>query len=621
MSNSLEERLKEHSSAFDGLLSLIPAKYFYDDATQDQWQQKKKGKEELKQNKRAKFNPESKNNADELVNSHASARDVMENNSRRALEEQSVNKHELDVKSKSKTDDGDGDGDGKKNVQSGAGTGAGVGTDNLPISESTMNGGVKKEEENDDGDILMNDDDNHLIFDDDGNEIENGSFLKESIRNNNNTKKPKARALSPEERKEKEEKLAKLREKLETKISNLRDKRKAIGSKAQGAPQSREQILAERKRRVELSKQQKRKHSELEEEEEENNEDEEEELSEFDNSDMEDTGGEHTDKSVIFGNIAFQDGSQVTSDLTRLRKSADKRKQKGPANNDIKAHLKKIEKKKQKLASMTLEDQEKQNQKDKWQKVISQAEGVKVKDDEKLLKKALKRKEKKKLKSEIEWRERKQIVKDTVAARAKRREENLKARKDSKRVKGSKKKSQQPKLRKFTGVGTNGFQLLNHFEKQTGLPRSYAVLAFVGFYFVLIFLNFGGIGQLLSNIAGFVVPGYYSILALQTATSKDDTQILTYWVVFAFLNVIEFWSKAILYWIPFYYLFKTIFLLYIGIPATGGAETIYNTVIKPIANQYVRPIDTNVTTNANAPHSYADTIHDTAEGVSTSVHI
>ncbi|KAI5952441.1 YOP1 [Candida jiufengensis] len=158
---------------------------------------------------------------------------------------------------------------------------------------------------------------------------------------------------------------------------------------------------------------------------------------------------------------------------------------------------------------------------------------------------------------------------------------------------------------------TKGFPLLNHFEAQTGLPRSYAVLGLVGVYFFLIFLNIGGIGQLLSNIAGFVIPGYYSILALQTSTSKDDTQLLTYWVVFAFLNVLEFWSSAILYWVPFYYLFKTIFLLYIGIPGFGGANIIYGTVIKPIAEQYIKPSNVNVATQLN----------EAAEGVSTSVHI
>ncbi|CAK9439359.1 uncharacterized protein LODBEIA_P35190 [Lodderomyces beijingensis] len=175
---------------------------------------------------------------------------------------------------------------------------------------------------------------------------------------------------------------------------------------------------------------------------------------------------------------------------------------------------------------------------------------------------------------------------------------------------------------------TSGIGPLTHFEKQTGLPRSYAVLGFVAVYFILIFLNFGGIGQLLSNIAGFLVPGYYSILALQTPDAKDDTEILTYWVVFAFLNVIEFWSKAILYWIPFYYLFKTIFLLYIGVPVTGGAQTIYKTVIKPITDQYVRPIDAKIgttlggyTSSSSGQNRFADRLHDSAEGVSTSVHI
>lgn len=128
---------------------------------------------------------------------------------------------------------------------------------------------------------------------------------------------------------------------------------------------------------------------------------------------------------------------------------------------------------------------------------------------------------------------------------------------------------------------------MNFFESQTGLPRSYAVVAGAVFYFIAIFLNLGGIGQLLSNIAGFVVPGYYSLLALETTTTADDTALLTYWVVFAFLNVIEYWSRAILYWVPFYFLFKTIFLLYIGIPSFGGAQLVYVNFIKPFARTYI----------------------------------
>ncbi|KAK6198672.1 TB2/DP1, HVA22 family-domain-containing protein [Scheffersomyces amazonensis] len=158
---------------------------------------------------------------------------------------------------------------------------------------------------------------------------------------------------------------------------------------------------------------------------------------------------------------------------------------------------------------------------------------------------------------------------------------------------------------------TSGNQVLHQFESQTGLPRSYAVLGFVGVYSVLIFLNVGGVGQLLSNIAGFVVPGYYSIVALNTVSKNDDSQLLTYWVVFAFLNVIEFWSKAILYWIPFYFLFKTIFLLYIGIPSFGGATLVYNNIIKPFSEQYI----------LKEGGAIAEKIDEAAEAVSSGVEL
>ena len=446
-----KERLKEHSTAFDGLLSLIPAKYFYDDATQDQWQQKKKSKEEKNQNKRAKFNPNSKSTADETNNAHASAKDVMENRSKRVQQqsngqsgqnERRKSLHRIESKEEEEED-----------VEN-------VGNEENDDDEENESGDVDVEEDSveeddhddhDDDENLMNNDE-QMIFDDDGNEIANESYAKQELRNNaaaGAAGKSKSRLLTPEEQEAKQKKLNELRERLESKINSLREKRKAVGTKTQGAPQSREQILAERKRKVELSKQQKRKLEEMEDDE--NNSD----NSDFsDINDDDDGEGEKNGAnahSVMFGNIAFQDGSQVTSDLTNLRRSADKKKQKGPANNDIKAHLKKLEKKKLKLASMTPEEREQQDKKDKWQRVLNQAEGIKVKDDEKLLKKALKRKEKKKLKSEIEWRDRKQVVKDTVAARAKRREENLKARKESKGLKGHKKKNQ-PKLRKFSGV-------------------------------------------------------------------------------------------------------------------------------------------------------------------------
>lgn len=103
----------------------------------------------------------------------------------------------------------------------------------------------------------------------------------------------------------------------------------------------------------------------------------------------------------------------------------------------------------------------------------------------------------------------------------------------------------------------------------------------------MVFLNLGGIGQLLSNFAGFVLPGYLSLKALKTKTTADDTKLLTYWVVFAALQIIEFWSKTILYWVPAYFLFKTLFLLYLALPGTNGAEFLYNTILVPVTDRFI----------------------------------
>lgn len=132
-----------------------------------------------------------------------------------------------------------------------------------------------------------------------------------------------------------------------------------------------------------------------------------------------------------------------------------------------------------------------------------------------------------------------------------------------------------------------GNPVFEQFEARTHLPKSYGILGAAGVYLLLIFINVGGIGEILSNLIGFVLPAYYSLVALKTTSSKDDSDLLTYWIVFAFLNVIEFWSKAILYWIPFYWFFKTVFLVYIAVPQFGGAKLIYGAFISPIAEKYI----------------------------------
>ncbi|KAI9721337.1 MAG: ER membrane protein DP1/Yop1 [Chrysothrix sp. TS-e1954] len=124
---------------------------------------------------------------------------------------------------------------------------------------------------------------------------------------------------------------------------------------------------------------------------------------------------------------------------------------------------------------------------------------------------------------------------------------------------------------------------LNQFESQTSVPKVYVVLGLGALYFFLVFFNIAG--GFLVNIAGFMVPGYYSLEALFSVSPTDDKQWLTYWVVFAFLTVFESAVSAV-YWFPFYYTFKFVLVLWMALPQTAGAQVIFRSLIQPVFARY-----------------------------------
>lgn len=133
------------------------------------------------------------------------------------------------------------------------------------------------------------------------------------------------------------------------------------------------------------------------------------------------------------------------------------------------------------------------------------------------------------------------------------------------------------------------YPALNNLEKTSGVPKAYAAIGVGALYFFLIIFNLGG--QLLTNFAGFVIPGYYSLAALFTAHKEDDTQWLTYWVVFSFFTVLESFVQVV-HWFPFYYVFKFIFLLWLSLPAFRGAELLFRSFLAPTLGRYFQSAST-----------------------------
>lgn len=131
--------------------------------------------------------------------------------------------------------------------------------------------------------------------------------------------------------------------------------------------------------------------------------------------------------NFAFGRVGFGDGSQLSHDLTHVLNRTPK---KGPS--DPKTALLKFENQKKRLEGMDDEKRKDIEEKEAWLTARRRAEGEKIKDDEKMLKKAVKRKESIKKKSTKEWSVRKEGVAKGIKERQKKREDNIRKRRDEK---------------------------------------------------------------------------------------------------------------------------------------------------------------------------------------------
>jgi receptor expression-enhancing protein 5/6 len=126
-------------------------------------------------------------------------------------------------------------------------------------------------------------------------------------------------------------------------------------------------------------------------------------------------------------------------------------------------------------------------------------------------------------------------------------------------------------------------------EQKTKVNVEYFVVGFLALLAICIFSGFWA--RPITNLVGFVYPAYTSIVAIESSGKDDDTQWLTYWVVFAFFCVVENFADYILYWVPFYYAIKITFLVWCMLPKYQGAKVVYTTVIKPLFQKHESAID------------------------------
>ena len=122
------------------------------------------------------------------------------------------------------------------------------------------------------------------------------------------------------------------------------------------------------------------------------------------------------------------------------------------------------------------------------------------------------------------------------------------------------------------------------------------------------------------DMVGFVPPTIMSFKAIESNKIDDTRHLLTYWVVFVFLSLVEIFAAVIIFWFPYYYTFKLAFLVYAFHPETRGAEKVYQMVIKPFMTKHAKAIDAaakTITEKAKDVTSMSSDLMDAAKTIAT----
>ncbi|CAM8890958.1 hypothetical protein QQ045_025499 [Rhodiola kirilowii] len=79
-------------------------------------------------------------------------------------------------------------------------------------------------------------------------------------------------------------------------------------------------------------------------------------------------------------------------------------------------------------------------------------------------------------------------------------------------------------------------------------------------------------------------PLYASMRAIESPSTLDDQQWLTYWVLYSLITLFELSFHKILFWLPFWPFVKLTFCVWLVLPIFNGAAYIYENY----ARKYVK---------------------------------
>ncbi|KAG4302614.1 hypothetical protein PCK1_001198 [Pneumocystis canis] len=393
MLNSLNERIKSHNESLEEFVSLIPSKYYYSETLKESWKRQKQTKEKARYLRKLKFDPDSQINNDN-INIQINEKNVLplfklDNCENENNEQENVSKEKESSKNGEKT---------SENI---------IYHTNIKISKNIKNETNHKS--------LTNKESLKSSKNDKNKELENDQDIKKK----------------QETQTQKTSNIFDLRAKLASRIEQLRANRKASKDTIDESSKNKDSILKTRKR--ERAQRKKKEFTKIKKE------------TIFDKTEIHnntnnrntDEGNEITkseDNNLLYGRITF--APEKENEIKPSRRKYQ--------SMDLMGALRHAEAKRIRLDQLSDEKKKQIMESDAWKKAILQSQGKKIKDNEMLLRKSIKRQERQKKKSAKAWNERLEKLSKIKQLQQKKRQDNIEAHRVMRKKKRLKKKHQRP---------------------------------------------------------------------------------------------------------------------------------------------------------------------------------
>jgi len=104
------------------------------------------------------------------------------------------------------------------------------------------------------------------------------------------------------------------------------------------------------------------------------------------------------------------------------------------------------------------------------------------------------------------------------------------------------------------------------------------------------------LSRLLSAWFAFLLPCFatYKALSRRPFAEPDIQRWSMYWAVIGVFMAFEYVAEWTVSWLPFYWEFKTLFLLYLSLPQTQGSTYVYTTYLQPFLSRNEADMDAGI---------------------------